>query len=196
MLHWGCSEEAPWVGLFFSGVLVLGFLVGCGQEGASSVRSIRAEVLAFLEAGRPDEALVGYAKLVAAKNEEEPEPLRRIGLAFLKEGLRSRVGSFRARSAKSLFVFQGDGAVPLVEEALANPDPSVRALAIEAVARSRARSALLSLLKLLLEDIPPVRASAAEALGRIQDPIALPALKGALQDREGLVTGNQEGLAW
>lgn len=73
-------------------------------------------------------------------------------------------------------------------EALGSDDVRMRAAAVVAVSKSGADNARLILETVLKTDkSPPVRAAAAEGLARLGDPLALPALKRALNDKAALV---------
>lgn len=75
-----------------------------------------------------------------------------------------------------------------VMRALESDDVRVRIAAVVAVSKSGAENARAILeAKLKSDESPPVRAACVEGLARIGDPLALPAVKAALEDKAALV---------
>lgn len=71
---------------------------------------------------------------------------------------------------------EGNAARAAVNAAIASPDPEVRLAAIHSAALWRDAGALPALLSALSRDLGPTARAAAEALGRLGDPRAVPAL--------------------
>lgn len=82
--------------------------------------------------------------------------------------------------------------LPALTQALADPDPQVRAAAALALGESREERAIEPLLKALQDPVWLVRASAAGALGRLANPAAIPSLEGALHDSDPAVARRAE----
>lgn len=75
-----------------------------------------------------------------------------------------------------------------VLKALQSDDVRVRVAAVVAVSKSGAEDARQTLERQLKHDAsPPVRAACVEGLARVGDPLALPAVKAALDDKAALV---------
>jgi HEAT repeat protein len=78
-------------------------------------------------------------------------------------------------------------ALPVLMEALQNPDPDIRALAVAALNDHGAPEALPALTKIARSDSNPgIRMSVLEAMGRLGKP-AVPALTRALDDADGTI---------
>lgn len=83
---------------------------------------------------------------------------------------------------------------PLIQRAMDDPDPGVRAAAITALGyasppenASNAQELIPTLLRALKDSHPLVRRAAAGALGRVRDPHAVRALQEAARDRDAAV---------
>jgi hypothetical protein len=82
------------------------------------------------------------------------------------------------------------GNYPILLEALQNKDESIRCIAALCLGYYRVSNAVPALIKLLSCDpVEGVRQCAAEALGRIGNPSAIPALQKAITDKSPMIRG-------
>ncbi|HVU89401.1 MAG TPA: PVC-type heme-binding CxxCH protein [Pirellulales bacterium] len=88
----------------------------------------------------------------------------------------SRDVGARARAVWTLARIEGDDARAAIRAALADSDETVRQAAIHATSVARDRTAVPHLIKILRSGTPQNRRAAAEALGRLDDRKAVPAL--------------------
>lgn len=94
----------------------------------------------------------------------------------------------RRRSVFLLSQVGGDEAVSAICSRLKDQSPIVRASAVSSLGRLQARSAVPSLLELYGPDADPqLCKAAAEALGKIGDPLAIPVLQEAAKSLPGIV---------
>ena len=98
-----------------------------------AAKALRIRVL--LVAGRVDQALSGYAALPEGSIAQNPRLARQLGLTLVWTAFRSGDGYLESRGAMALAAMGDAEALPLFREALAHPNPSVRALALRGLGR-------------------------------------------------------------
>lgn len=171
-----------------------------------------AQIRAYLEAEAPKERAAAMFKLVdlevpdsvelALDGLEDPDGFVRATAATLlgelaaadqipalrEHLLRDSDPVVRQRAAESLATIGGEQAIGALVQALEDPLGRVRLAAIRGVAELAPERGLESLMRLVLEDPDwEIRAQAARGLGLAGDPLAVPALEAALEDRNEFV---------
>ena len=97
-----------------------------------ATQDLRVRVL--LQAERADEALQAYAERWTQDGRDTSALFRGIAVALLREGLRSADGLIRTRAGAALAAWQAPDLWPVLRDALAHPEASIRALGAEASA--------------------------------------------------------------
>ena len=89
-----------------------------------------------------------------------------------------------AGMAADALVQQGQAAIPIFAEALYSPNEWIREKAIESIAKTGGRNAVETLLPLLVDANPNIRAATVIALGVLKDSRALPTLNELAANRD------------
>ncbi|MEX2140722.1 MAG: PVC-type heme-binding CxxCH protein [Pirellulales bacterium] len=156
---------------------VLGAIYRIRRDGAAKVADPRGQTLNWSELppGSLVELLGDARPAVQRRAIETLADLGDKAVSALDHELSQSASTVARRNAVWAAV-RIDTGERIVRKALADSDPTVRQTAAHAVAVRRDRAAREPLIRMLQEPLPHSRRVAAEALGRIGDPTAIPAL--------------------
>jgi putative membrane-bound dehydrogenase-like protein len=159
---------------------VLGAIYRIRRTGAPRVDDPRGRKIAWTKEPADLACLLGDPRPAVRRRAIEALAARKAVPALSATLRASRSAEARRNAVWAATRIDGPAARTVVRQGLADPDETVRQAALNSVSLHRDRFALLELLRLLRSGTEHNRRAAAEALGRIGDRTAIPALLGAL----------------
>ncbi|MGQ9576791.1 MAG: HEAT repeat domain-containing protein [Thermoguttaceae bacterium] len=165
--------------------MVLG-LIGAAVAGCASWSRFGGPVADCVPGVTPPaERIAQINRLAKQASSKDPAQQRAIVGELAAELSSQRDPLVREAIARALGAYAVPEAVEALRLAAEDPNPDVRIAACKALARQRGSDATALLRQILAGDTDvDVRLAAAWALGEIRDPVCVPTLKTALEDRD------------